>query len=96
MNTLKKYQKNITGILVFISYFIYNFFQEVPLSIFGIDYQTLGLTSKVVYLLLYEFTFVLILFLIYNKQIKENFKDYIHNFKSYIKKYMQYWFFALL
>lgn len=95
MNKIKKYQRNLIGIAVFLSYFIYNFFQDVPLAILGIDYQTMSLTAKVIYLLLYELIFVLILFLIYHKQIEENFKDYVKNFKPYyIKKYMRYWAFA--
>lgn len=85
------YLKPITGILIFISFFIYNYGQAVPLQLMGIDYELMSLESKVIYLLLYEFVYILILLLVFNKQINNNFKDYLKNFKSYFKTYINYW-----
>jgi len=85
-------RKNILiGLAVFLSYFVYSSFQILPLSLMGLDYNNMSLTSKVVYLLLYELIYILILILIYNKTFVSNFKDFFKNFKDYIKKYMEYW-----
>lgn len=83
--------KSLIGFLVFLSFFIYNKLQVVPLQLLGIDYSTMSLLSRIVYSLIYEFTYIIILLLIFNKTIEKDFKDYVKNFKSYIKTYMEYW-----
>lgn len=81
----------IIGICVVLSYFIYSYFQTVPLELIGIDYNDLSLNSKVFYLMTTELIYLLILFYVFKDQIKKNFKDFKNNFKAYISKYMQYW-----
>lgn len=84
----------LIGIFAFVLYFVQNFATELPLILFGINYSEMALTSKVIYLLVYEFIFILSLFLIFKNKIKNDFKDYINNFKPYMKKYLEYWAFA--
>lgn len=84
-------KKVLKNMIIFISYFLYLNLQTLPFIILKIDYNSLNLNFKIVYLLLYEFIYICMLFFIYRKSIKDSFKDYINNFKSYIKKYMEYW-----
>ncbi len=84
-------KKVLKNMIIFISYFLYLNLQTLPFIILKIDYNSLNLNFKIVYLLLYEFIYICMLFFIYRKSIKDAFKDYINNFKSYIKKYMEYW-----
>lgn len=89
---MKKDLKHIIiGICVVLSYFIYSYFQIVPLELIGIDYNSLSLDNKVFYLMTTEIIYILILFYVFREQFKKNFKDFKKNFQPYIKKYMQYW-----
>ncbi len=81
----------ILGLCVVISYFIYSYFQTVPLSLLGINYYNLSLFDKIIYLMVTELIYLLILFFIYRKEYIKDFKDYIKNFKNYMPKYMEYW-----
>ena len=47
--------------------------------------------DKIVYSMVTELIYLLILFFIYRKEYIKNFKDYIKNFKNYMPKYMEYW-----
>lgn len=89
---MNKDRENILiGITVFLLYFVQSLFQDLPLKLIGIDYYQMSLNSKIIYLLCYEFVFILILFLIYRKRFTNDFKDYIKNFKTYTRKYIEYW-----
>jgi len=79
------------GIGVFLLYFIYQYYTDLPLQILGIDYMGLSLPIKVAYLLGTEFLLIIAFFFIYRKRFIHDFKDFITNFKSYIKKYLDYW-----
>lgn len=79
------------GIGVFLLYFIYQLYTDLPLWILGIDYTTLSLPIKVAYLLGTEFLLIVVFFLIYRKRFIHDFKDFMANFKTYIKKYIDYW-----
>ena len=91
MNLTKQSKNALIGLGVFILYFIYSSCQLIPLQLLGINYNQMTLTSKVIYLLLYEFIFIIILFLIYRKKFTNDFKKYIKKFKTYIMEYMEYW-----
>ena len=87
----EKLKQSILGLCVVISYFIYSYFQTVPLSLLGINYYNLSMFDKIVYLMVTELIYLLILFFIYRKEYIKSFKDYIKNFKNYMPKYMEYW-----
>lgn len=90
MEKEKKYLPWI-GIGVFLLYFAYQFYTDLPLWILGVDYRSLSLPIKVAYLLGTEFLLIVAFFVIYKKRFVHDFKDFIKNFKKYIKKYMDYW-----
>lgn len=79
------------GIGVFILYFIYSYYNAVPLELLGIDIAKLSLFTKVIYMLLMELLFIFVLFIIYHKTFINNFKRFIKNFKENMKEYLQYW-----
>ena len=87
----EKLKQPMLGLFVVISYFIYSYFQTVPLSLIGINYYNLSMFDKIVYLMVTELIYLLILFFIFRKEYIRNFKDYIKNFKTYMPKYMEYW-----
>lgn len=87
----EKLKQPILGLCVVISYFIYSYFQTVPLSLLGINYYNLSMFNKIVYLMVTELIYLLILFFIYRKEYIRDFKDYVKNFKNYMPKYMEYW-----
>lgn len=84
-------KSRLIGLITVLSYFIYTFFQAIPLMIVGIDYNKLSLNSKIAYLLIYELIFIIILFFINKDTFIHDFKDFAKNFKVYIKKYIDYW-----
>ena len=84
-------KQSILGLCVAISYFIYSYYQTAPLSLLGINYYNLSMFDKIVYLMVTELIYLLILFFIYRKEYIRDFKDYIKNFKNYMPKYMEYW-----
>ena len=75
-------KQSILGLCVVISYFIYSYFQTVPLSLLGINYYNLNMFDKIVYLMVTELIYLLILFFIYRKEYIRDFKDYVKNFKK--------------
>ena len=84
-------KKPILGLCVVASYFIYSYFQTLPLSLVGINYYNLSMFNKIIYLMTTELIYLLILFYIYRKEYIKDFKKYVKNFKDYMPKYMEYW-----
>ena len=59
---MNKNRENVLiGIMTFLLYFVQSLYQDVPLKLLGIDYNSLGLNERIVYLLSYELVFILIL-----------------------------------
>ena len=81
----------ILGLCVVASYFIYSYFQTLPLSLVGINYYNLSMFNKIIYLMITELIYLLILFYIFRKEYIKDFKKYVKNFKDYMPKYMEYW-----
>ena len=87
-------KKSFKPMLIFISYFIYQYFQAIPLALLGIDYNSLPLNLKVIYLLAYELVYIIIIIFLYKETFKNNIKDFIENIKYYLHEYPKYWAFA--
>ena len=81
----------IKGSLTIFTYLFLNIFNTLPLYLFNIQLSTL--TSKVIYLLIYQICLLIIFFLIYKKDIIEDFKKF--NIKEFFNKYFKYWFILL-
>lgn len=82
---------SLTGIGVFLLYFIYNELILYPFELLGIDYTSIPNSVKVFYLLTSEFVFISILYFIYRKKFIKDLIDYKNHFKEYSKKYIDYW-----
>lgn len=87
-------KKSFKPMLIFISYFIYQYFQIIPLALLGIDYNSLPLNLKVIYLLAYELVYIIIIIFLYKETFKNNIKDFIKNIEYYLHEYPKYWAFA--
>lgn len=86
----------IVGIVVLVFYFIASFFEFLPFELLGIDYATLPLWYKVIYLLIYQIVeFSVIILLLYD-DLKKDIIDLKQHHKEYFKKYFKYWFVILL
>ena len=86
-------QKNIDlsnallgGGVIFL-YLIATSFYTLPLEIFNVNYNSLNMFLKSLYLITYEITLTLIIVYIYRKDIIPNFKEFIKNNITYFKKY---------
>lgn len=81
------------GILVLVLYFLYYTCSSYLLNLIG--YSNFNLTGKVICNISIEVILIAIVLIIYKNQIINDFKDYKNNFKPYIKKYTEYWAFAV-
>ena len=91
-NKIKKYFKNAgIGLLCILLYFIIPSFELEYLRICGIDYNTIPIGLKVLYLVTWEIITMCVLVFILNKKITKDFNDIRKNHKEYFKKYFKFW-----
>lgn len=83
------------GMAVLFTYFILNELQTLPLVLMKVNYNTMPIILKVIYLLSFEALIIAIIGLILNKEISKALKDIKNNHKKYFSKYLKYWFLAL-
>lgn len=94
-------EKNIELRNMFIGFgvlFLYLIMSALPyniLGLFGINYNSLNLVLRQIYLISYEIILTFIIVYIYRKDFIPNFKDFIKNNIKYFKKYIKYWFIML-
>lgn len=86
----------IKGFLALLTYFIISLNIKDILGIFNISLENWSRNNIFIFNIVYEFTLLLIIFLILKDKIIKDFKIYSKNIKSYIKKYIKYWFLAML
>ena len=87
-------KKSITkGLITIFIYFILEFFTLFPLYLLNIRINNLSIITKTFYLLTYSFITFIIIFIIYNKEICNDFKNF--KFKTFFKKYFKFWFILL-
>lgn len=79
------------GLLALTIYFILPYFEGIPFALFGNDPNTLPLTVKVIYLIIFSILMMSLIMLIYNKKITNDFKDIKKNHSKYFSKYLRYW-----
>lgn len=84
------------GIAVLFTYFVLSELQTLPLIIMGVDYKTMPIISKVIYLLSFEALMISLICLILNKEISKALTDIKKNHKKYFSKYLKYWLYALI
>jgi hypothetical protein len=94
---LRKYTKLfIIGISTIFIYILEPFLKVALLLIEKINPSNLSLTSKIIYLILFEIMIMSVIALINNKKLKKDFKDFKKNFKEYLEKYLPYYVLALI
>ena len=88
--------KEITiGALIIFLYLTAISIPDLPLALVGIRFNSLNIILKQVYLISYEIVIISIIFIIYRKDLSNNFKDLKANKFKYFKKYINYWFIML-
>ena len=92
MNNIQQFKKNIS---IFLSYFIYTVIIFIPLSILNIDITDLSQTTKMLYLLISDLLFLLILVKLYLKDIMQDLKNFKENFSDYLDEGMKCWIIGL-
>ena len=86
----ENYTKNIIkGISVVALYFIFSLFKNLPLEILNIHYENLNITAKIIYNLSAEIIMILIIYIIFQKEISNAIKDIKKNHLTYFKKYLK-------
>ena len=79
--------------------FLYLIATAIPyetLGMFGINYNSLNITFKTIYLITYQVLLTILIIYIYKKDFIPNLKDFIKNNITYFKKYIKYWFIMLV
>lgn len=96
----KDFSKKIFNIVLFITilffYLFYSAFVVIILDKFHIDVKSMGITSKTIVLTLLEAVPVIVLGLIYRKDLVREFGLYKKNFKSYFKFSIKWWGLGLI
>ena len=91
------YKKScLTGIIAILVYMIVPDIAVPVLKCFNIDYYSLSLGLKVLFIIISEILTFSILVLIYSKDFKKDFNDLKANWKKYADKYIKYWIIVLL
>ena len=93
---MKNKNNIIIGITAIFIYFSYTFFELAILSLLNIDYETLSMWKKVLFLTIMESIELIILISLFKNQLKENLKDLKENHEKYFKEYFKYWLYILL
>lgn len=89
-------KKVLKYILIFISYFLYNYFIRDVLYLFNIDYYNLPITPRIIISIVIELVYLLILIFIYRKELIEELKDFKKNGLKYIVKNFVFYLISIL
>lgn len=71
------------------------YFQYIPAKILKINLSTINTTAKIIYSIICDMIFMLLVYLLYRKTINKNFKDFFTNFKDNIEISLKYYFIGL-
>lgn len=89
--------KKITKILIFIILLLLMaIFPYIPIFLFKLNYESYSYTTKIIYNLICDIGFMIIIFFIYKNVLIQNFKDYFHNFKDNFEESFKYYFIGLI
>lgn len=81
-------KKIIKNILIFISYFIYEYLFIYILDYFGIHFSNFEYANKVITMFIFNLIFILLIIMIYKKELLIDLKDFKINYKQYLSKYL--------
>ena len=91
-----KIKEIIKFILIFLLYLFYSDIIIIILTKLGVNIKILPNNLKIAIMFLINLSLMIMLFIFYNKSIKENLKDFKSNFKTYIKDNFKYYVIGLL
>lgn len=83
-------------ILFFVLLLMMAMFPYIPMMIFKLNYNEYSYTMKILYNLVCDIGFMIIVFFIYRKTLINNFKEYFKNFKENFDESFKYYFIGLL
>ncbi len=83
-----KFNIILKNFIVFFSYFIWQIVPTLILSLFSISVSNLDNIHKNIYLILSNLTYLLILIIVYHKELKIDFNKFKNDYKYIIRKYL--------
>ena len=86
----------IKGIIVFLIFEFSVYIQYIPVKLFNIDIKTMSYTTAVVLSTFSSIVTFFILFLMYRKDLKKDFKDFWKNKENYMDTGIRCWIIGLL
>ena len=86
----------IKGIIVFLIFELSVYLQYIPIILFKINIKTISTTTALVLSLFSSIMTFIILFFIYRKDLKKDFKDFIKNKEDYMDIGIRCWIIGLL
>ncbi len=86
-----KTKKIIINFVTFFSYFIYEYLLIAIFQVINLDFYKLDVSGRILFLSITNLAFMIFLFFIYKKELKEDWKDFLINKKKYLKKYFTYY-----
>jgi membrane protease YdiL (CAAX protease family) len=85
----------IKGIFCFVLWFVCTNFSGLPFQILGVDTNTIPVFVKQLYNIIIEVCIIIVIILMFEKQLTKMIKDFKKNNLIYFKKYFKYWFLIL-
>lgn len=95
-NILSKTINVSVFILIFSLYISFSALINLLLKKMNIDIKNMEIVPKTITMILIQLLFVIILYLIYHKELKKEFKEYKKNFKTYFRFSIKYWVIGLI
>lgn len=92
----EKINNLLKGSFVIIFYLIMQQLTTYPLDILNINYNTLNIKIKSIYLIVYETFITLSIILIYKQELIIDFKEFFKTKIKNFKKYIRYWLIILI
>ena len=94
---MQKHTKEVfIALLVIFMYLFYSYLLPIPFYMLGINIDKLSTIYKIIYLLLTETLFILIIFLIYKKDMLTDWNEFKKNWKKLLDEYFKYWVIMLV
>ena len=78
----------IKNILIFLSYFIYSILIKGLLFLVNINYYSMSTNNKILITFLIELSYIILLIILYRKELIKDLKDFRENYKKYISNYI--------
>jgi len=91
-----KFKTILKGLFCIFMYFFISFFQRVPFEIMGVDTRNIPSYLMQIYSVIWDIFLILLIILIFKKEIQDSWTDMKKNHITYFKKYFKYYVIALI